>query len=157
MLPKDVGQGGLYRETHTPQASGTYGVEGDDSAASYLTPSWAQVALYPPDDAPLEASDTLFQLTVIPVARDLTIDIFVNDQLVETKTFPPASPANWTPFRVQARWQAGVNTVRLVGHGTPTVLPNDPRPALFRMLDPRRIVAADGSVLTQGVITADTP
>ena len=156
-MPKDITQTGLYLPARTPQVSGTFGPEGDESATTYLSSSWAQVAMYPPDDAPLESDDTLLQLTVIPVVRGMSIDVFINDQLVETKTFPPDIPFNWISFRVKARWRAGVNTVRLVGHGAAVLLPNDPRPSLFRLLDPRKILEPDGKTRTQGVITAATP
>ncbi len=156
-LPKDITQTGLYLPARTPQTSGTYGAEEDNGTTTYLTPGWVQVAMFPPDNVPLESSDTLLQLTVIPVAKGMSMDVYVNDQLVETKTFPPDSPANWTSFRVKARWQPGVNTVGLVGHGTPALLPNDPRLAMFRLLDPRKSIGADGKVRTQEIINTATP
>lgn len=155
-LPKDITQSGLYYGSHSPQVTGGYGVEGDDSAASYATKDWVQAAMYPPENAPLESPDTLLQLTLVPVAKDLAVDVFINDQLVETKRFSPENPLRWLPFRVNAKWRAGVNTVRLIGHGTPILVPGDPRPMLFRVLDPRRVMEAN-TVVPQGIITTATP
>ena len=156
-LPKDIVQAGLYCGTHTPQVTGTYGPEGDPAAPMYYTPVWAQAAMYPPEGAPLDSPDTVLQLTVLPLAKDLTIDVYVNDQLVETRAFPPDSPPAWTSFRVKTRWQAGVNTVRLFGHGTLVLLPNDPRYMSFRLLNPEKIMSADGKVLPQGALKTDSP
>ena len=156
-LPKDVIQTGLYRGSRLPQVSGIYGVVADDSLTSYTTPNWLQVAMLPPENAPLGSPDTLLQLTVLPVAKGVSVEVFVNDQLVGTRTFPPDNPPNnWIPLRVKARWQAGVNTVRVAGRGAPVPLTNGPRPPLFQLLDPRKIMV-DGAVLTQGVITTADP
>ena len=157
-LPKDVTQDGLYCGSRLPQVTGGYGMEGNDDAASYCTTDWVQAAMYPPAGVPLNSADTTLQLTLIPVGRDLAVDVFVNDELVDTKTYPTGTPYAWTPWRVSVKWKPGVNTIRLVGRGTPVNPPADPRPVLFRLLDPRRVAEANGRVTSQEMApSATTP
>ena len=86
---------------------------------------------------------------MLPVSKGETIQIFFNDQLVETKALAADGPLNWTTIEVKANWHAGANTLRLLGHGMPVYPPNDTRPFLFRVMDPRKMIDATGKIVPQ--------
>ena len=148
-LPGDIVQDGSYRGVQPLQTTGTYGAEGDEDHSAFWTGETAQFTLYPLRGVPLGADDTVLKLAVLPASQGQTIEVFFNDQLVETKVFPPDGPVNWAVLVVKAKWREGANDLRLVGHGTPVYPPKDSRPFLFRVADPRRAPDEAGKTVQQ--------
>ncbi len=148
-LPRDITQEGIYRGNHPLNETGTYPAQVDEKSTTFWTGSWAQFYVYPEDNEPLNSNQTMLKLAVYPISQGQTIEVFFNDQLVETKQFSPAEPIRWTPFAVKAKWHAGANTVKLVGHGTTIIPPGDGRTLLFMVLDPRQMMDDAGTVSPQ--------
>ena len=146
-LPKDIIEDGLYRGEHPSKVTGTFGPEKTGDTTYYWVESWAQFVLYPALGVPLGSNDTTLALSVFPANQGESFDVFFNDQLVQTVT-PPADAKNtWVPFRIPAKWRGDVNTVRLVGHGTPVQPPGDARHILYRVIDPHDLPANSGQLL----------
>ena len=156
-LPRDIVQDGTYCGAQPLQTTGTYGAEGEENNALFWTGEAAQFTLYPLQGVPLGSEDTVLKLTVLPASQGQTIEVFFNDQLVETKAFPPDSPMNWAVLPVKAKWREGANTLRLVGHGTPVYPPGDSRPFLFRVADPRRMTDDTGKAALQAASSPAAP
>ena len=148
-LPADVRQEGSYCEATPLNVSGTYPAETDGNFTGYWTNRWAQFEVYPPAGEPLEADDTTLSLAICPISKGQVIEIYFNNQLVETKRFSPDGPIVWSSFKVKVKWHAGMNILRLEGHGTPMMPPGDGRSLLFRILDPRKVMNADGRITPQ--------
>jgi hypothetical protein len=148
-LPKDIKQEGIYCEANPLNVSGTYPGETDKDNTFYWTSRWAQFQVYPPAGESPEADDGTLNLAVCPISKGEVIEVYFNNQLVETKRFPPDSPVVWTSFKVKVKWHAGANTLRLVGYGMPVVPPGDGRTLLFEVLDPRKVMDANGQVTAQ--------
>lgn len=145
-LPSDVEQEGLYLGTHPTQVTGTFPAEGDKNATVYWTNAWAQFAVYPASDEPLDSDATTLPLAVLPISGGQIIEVFFNGQLVETRQIPPEGFSRWFRFPVKAKWQPGANTVKLIGHGTTVKPPGDARSLLFMVLDPRQQMDDAGKV-----------
>ncbi len=157
LLPKDIVQDGSFRGVQPLQNTGTYGAEGDEDSTAYWSGGQAQFILYPPPGTPLGADDTALKLGVLPTSPGQTIEVFFNDQLVQTKVFAPDAPEGWAVIQAQAKWREGENRLRVVGHGTPVYPPKDRRPFLFRIADPRWVIDATGKVVTQAAASPAVP
>ena len=151
-LPKEVRQEGLYCGANSNNATGTYAVEGPKGGHYYWTNSTAQFSLYPTSEQKFNSDDTTVCLSIMTISPNQTIEVYFNGDLVATKVFSREESERWVTFPVKARWQAGANTVKLVGHGVLVQPRGDPRPLLFATLDPRLTMDVVGTKVPQSLV-----
>jgi hypothetical protein len=149
-LPKDVIQEGLYRGASSLDPIGVYTPPGGPAdAPHYWTVQDAEFGIYPTDQPLAEPAEADFNVGLFALNPNVSIDVFFNGEKVGTKTLTPEENQRWLSFPVKVKWAPGRNVLKLVGHGTPGVLPGgDQRPVLFAVLDPR-LLLDDGKVVAQ--------
>ena len=141
----------MYRGADSLSPVGVYlPPGGGKEALHYWTKEVAQFEIFPAGTQAIGVPGTDFSLALFALTQNQGIDVYFNDELVQTKTILPEEVKNWISFSVKVNWRSGSNVVKLVGHGTPAIRPDgDPRPSLFAVLDPRRLRNNDGSVTAQ--------
>ena len=140
-LPADVVQDGPYRGGPPPPVLGTYDLETDPSGPFRWTSRGARFTL-PATPSPPSGTSRL-EFAVRPLTPGQRLEVFVNDQLVQTETFTPGQTDAWVPLSVQAPWREGTNTLLLLGQGQPVHPPYDGRKLLFGLREPRWVAVAD--------------
>ena len=156
-LPKDVRQEGLYRGAGSLNPLGVYGPPGGpEDAHHYWTLQDAQFWIFPATDEEVGKPDTDLNVTLFTINENQTVEVYFNGELVLTKVIPLEQSVRWISVPVKVKWQAGRNTLKVVSHGNPVVRPGDPRPVLFAVLDPRRMLNADSTAIVAqpGVVQA---
>ena len=136
-LPPDVVQDGRYRDTAPPHALGVYYPDFDAEGTFYGSSHFADFYLPPEAGWTAPSPDAALAVSVRPRTVGQTLEVSVNGQQVERRTFAAAEVDTWVPLVVRGPWKEGINQLSLVGQGSKVVPPNDNRPVLFMVREPR--------------------
>ena len=144
-LPADVVQEGIYRGTPPPHALGVYFPDFDSEGTYYQTSHYADFYLPPDNGWPAPPPDSALAVSVRPRTAGQTLEISVNGQAVQRKTFSASDVGRWTPLLVRGPWRPGTNVLSCVGQGQTVTPPGDNRPMLFAVREPRWTTAPAGA------------
>ena len=136
-LPADVIQEGVYRGTPPPHALGVYYPDFDSEGTFYGSSHFANFYLPPGNGWPAPPVDSALALSVRPRTPGQTMEIAVNGQVVERRTFPASEVDQWVPLLIRGPWKPGINVLSCVGQGASVIPPGDNRPMLFAVREPR--------------------
>lgn len=121
-LPGDIQQKGLYCGDRPSHVIGTYNQTLSNERPGYQAAYSASFFVYPLEGQPdsMEREATL-HFNVQPAGQDLRMEVLINDRIVDTKDLTAAGPGapGWMPWTVPTKLHGGLNSIRLVGHGTP--------------------------------------
>ena len=136
-LPASVIQEGVYRGTPPPHALGVYYPDSDSEGTFYWSSHFADFYLLPENGWPKPSADAALAVSVRPRTAGQTLEVAVNGQVVQRRTFAASEVGHWTPLVVRGLWRPGINVLSCVGHGQTVLPPGDNRPMLFAVREPR--------------------
>ena len=145
-LPADVVQDGVYLGTPPPHALGVYYPDFDGEGTYYWSSHFADFYLPPEPGWPAPTPDAALAVSVRPRTAGQTLEVTINGQVVQRKTFSASEVDQWTPLLVRGPWKPGTNVLSCVGQGRSVLPPGDNRPMLFAVREPRWTTLPPGGV-----------
>ena len=136
-LPAEVIQEGGYRGTPPPHALGVYFPVFDAEGTYYWSSHYADFYLQAEHNQPAPPPGAALAVSVQPRTPGQTMDILVNGEAVQRRTFTAEETGAWVPLLVRGAWRGGTNVVSFIGAGKTVIPPDDNRPILFGVREPR--------------------